>query len=180
MYSYGQVEAALAAVHRIPPKAIGAFKGRIKHFQRIGIVPASPGKGKRIDYSHADVYLWGFCLELASFGMDPVTIKKISEKIWNAVFYTAFGPETDSDLYFFFHPALLGKDFAAELLQSSEAPDGAPSLLFWFIANDLAAELDKFAKTPQTKETASRFRARYAAFNLNKLRRDIDSALGTA
>jgi hypothetical protein len=167
MYSYGQVESALAAVHRIPPKAVGAFKGRIKHFQRIGIVPASPGKGKRIDYALTDVYLWGFCLELAEFGMDPVTIKKIADKIWNSVYYTAFGPEADSDLYFFFHPALLVKDSAAELMES----------ISFSIDSDLAAGL---AKTPPAKETATRFRARYAAINLSKLRRDINSALETA
>lgn len=179
MYSYGQVEAALAAVHRIPPKALGAFKGRIKHFQRIGIVPASPGKGKRIDYSLTDVYLWGFCLEFAEFGMDPVTIKKLADKMWNNIYYEAFGPQPESDLYFFFHPALLGKDFAAELMQSIETPDGAPSSIRFIISQDLA-EVDKLAKTPQAKETASRFRARYAAINLSKLRCDIDAALGAA
>jgi hypothetical protein len=158
---------------------MGAFQGRIKHFQRIGIVPASPGKGKRIDYALTDVYLWGFCLELAAFGMDPVTIKKIAGEVWNGVFYTAFGPETESDLYFFFHPALLGKDFATELLQSTESPDGAPYSISWFVAHDLS-ESERLAKTPQTKETASRFRARYAAINVSKLRRDIGAALAAA
>jgi hypothetical protein len=180
MYSYGQVEAALAAVHRIPPKAVGAFKGRIKHFQRIGIVPASPGKGKRIDYSLTDVYLWGFCLEFAEFGMDPVTIKKIAVRVWNYVYYEAFGPERDSDRYFFFHPAILGKDFPAELAQSIEAPDGAPNSYSFLIDSDLHAGLDRSAKTPQDKEIASRFRARYVAINLSRLRRDIDFALGGA
>jgi hypothetical protein len=179
MYSYGQVEAALAGVHQIPPNALGAFRGRIKHFQKIGIVPSSPGKGRRIDYALTDVYRWGFCLEFAEFGMDPVTIKKIVDDAWNHVYYTAFGPEAESDRYFFFHPALLGKDFASELLQSRETSEAAPSSLVWIIAQEFA-ELDRFAKFPQYKETVPRFRARHAAINLSKLRRDIDLALGTA
>jgi hypothetical protein len=179
MYSYGQVEAALAAVHQIPPNALGAFRGRIKHFQKIGIVPSSPGKGRRIDYALTDVYRWGFCLEFAEFGMDPVTIKKIVDDIWNNVYYTAFGLEAESDRYFFFHPALLVKDFTSELLQSRETSEAAPSSLVWIIAQEFA-ELDRVAKFPQHKETVPRFRARYAAINLSKLRRDIDLALGTA
>ena len=99
--------------------------------------PSSPGKGKRINYTIGDVYLWGFGLELAQFGIDPVTIKKIAVKLWNNIFYTAFGQETDSHQYFFFHPALLGKDFEAELLQSTEAPDGAPHSISHIIARDL-------------------------------------------
>ena len=180
MYSYGQVETALAAVHQIPPNAIGAFRGRIKHFQRIGLVPASPGKGKRIAYILADVYVWGFCLELAEFGMDPMTIIKIAKRIWNTIFYTAFGQELDSDLYFLFHPALLGKDFAADLLQSAESPDGAPSSISWLIGRDLSTELDSWPKSVQTQLAAAKFRARHGTINLSKLRRDIDSALGAA
>ena len=179
MYSYGQVEAALAAVHQIPPNAIGAFRGRIKHFQRIGIVPASPGKGRRIDYTLTDVYLWGFSLELAEFGMDPITISKILKSLWSGIFYAAFGHQPASDLYFFFHPSLLGKNFSVELLQSTEAPQGAPFSIFSLIAQDLA-ELDSSAKTPQAKDTVARFRARYAAINVSKLRRDIGSALDAA
>jgi hypothetical protein len=50
MYTYSQVESALARVHHIPDSSLGSFRGRIKHFQRIGIVPQSSGKGKKISY----------------------------------------------------------------------------------------------------------------------------------
>ena len=56
MYTYAQVEAALAATHRVRPSSLGAFRGRIKHFQRLGLVPESPGKGRKISYKMENVY----------------------------------------------------------------------------------------------------------------------------
>ena len=58
MFTYKEVERALAAVHQISPSAMGAFRGRIKHFQRLGLVPSSPGKGRKISYRLEDVYVW--------------------------------------------------------------------------------------------------------------------------
>ena len=71
MYSYKVVEAALGRLHEVNDETLGAFRGRIKHFQRMGLVPSSPGKGKRIEYAFGDVCAWAFCLELEEFGMDP-------------------------------------------------------------------------------------------------------------
>ena len=76
MFTYSKVERALAAVHKISPSAMGAFRGRIKHFQRLGLVPSSPGKGRKISYSLEDVYMWAMCLELQEFGIDPIIIKE--------------------------------------------------------------------------------------------------------
>jgi hypothetical protein len=77
MYTYAEVERALAAVHDVPPSAMGAFRGRIKHFQRLGLVPSSPGKGRKISYRLEDVYMWAVCLEFEEFGIDPVIIKSL-------------------------------------------------------------------------------------------------------
>jgi hypothetical protein len=84
-YTYAQVEAALARMHGIDERSAGAFRGRIKNFQRLGIVPSSPGKGKKIVYSFADTVRWGLCLELSEFGMAPEYIKRIVAAIGDSV-----------------------------------------------------------------------------------------------
>ena len=39
MFSYAEVEAALAKAKDVKPESMGAFQGRIKNLQRNGIVP---------------------------------------------------------------------------------------------------------------------------------------------
>ena len=51
--------------------------GRIKHFQRLGLAPESPGKGRKISYKIENVYSWVICLEQAEFALDPSLIKTI-------------------------------------------------------------------------------------------------------
>jgi hypothetical protein len=75
-FTYAQVEAALASVHEIPAARMKAFRGRLKHFLRLGIVPSSPGKGNKITYTINNVYMWAICLELEEFGLDPVRIEE--------------------------------------------------------------------------------------------------------
>jgi hypothetical protein len=62
MITYANVEDTLALIHGIKSKDRGAFRARIKHIQRIGIVPSSPGKGRKIDYAIEDIFKWSFCL----------------------------------------------------------------------------------------------------------------------
>src|SRR5687767_1130058 len=88
MFSYGQVEAALAKAHRVDAAAMGAFRGRIKHFRLLGVVPSSPGTGRKISYERPHIYAWAFCLELAEFGIDP----KIIVGVWDKYWMRALGP----------------------------------------------------------------------------------------
>jgi hypothetical protein len=77
MFSYGQLEAAIRSLHDVPPERAGTFKARIRHFQRIGLVPSSPGKGIKIEYEIADAWKWAVCFELAEAGLMPEAIKSI-------------------------------------------------------------------------------------------------------
>ena len=83
MYPYKVVEAALARLHVENPSAMGAFRGRLKHLQRIGLVPSSPGRGKRIEYSFEDVAKWALALEVAEFGIDPLVIRQLVLSAWS-------------------------------------------------------------------------------------------------
>jgi hypothetical protein len=83
MFTYAIVERALARAFAITPESMGAFRGRIQHFQRLGMVPASPGKGRKISYEIDHVYKWALGLEFAEFGIDPRLTKFIIENfVW--------------------------------------------------------------------------------------------------
>jgi hypothetical protein len=75
-YTYAQVERALGASFGPPATAQGSFRGRIRHFQRIGLVEVAPGKGRRIAYTRVQAGEWLVALLLAEFGIDPVVIVK--------------------------------------------------------------------------------------------------------
>ncbi len=76
-FTYGQVEAALASMHNVNEKSAGAFHARINRFQKLGIVPVSPGKGQKIAYDARLIIIWAFALELSQFRITPEFIKRI-------------------------------------------------------------------------------------------------------
>jgi hypothetical protein len=115
-YTYAQVEAALADHHEIDGRSVGAFRGRIKNFQRLGIVPSSPGKGKKITYDFAAVVKWGLCLELAEFGIAPEYIKLIVEARGDATLATLKLP---GEHVLYFSPFLLGGPRDLEAIRAS-------------------------------------------------------------
>src|SRR5215211_6487532 len=127
VYSYAIVEAALAKVHKIDEGSMGAFRGRIQHLQRLGIVPARPGKGKRVAYTQEDIFLWAFCLELSEFGISPSAIKHIVANYWiNYGIRDCFdqNPEKDHvDRYLLLDPNLLNEDQKKSFFKVSISSD---------------------------------------------------------
>jgi len=77
LFTYGEVEAALAKIHGVDPTALGTFRARIKHFQRIGLVPSAPGKGQKIAYRAEDAVIWALAFEFTELGLSPDVIAKI-------------------------------------------------------------------------------------------------------
>src|SRR5271165_3391061 len=75
-YAYAQVERALGTLFGAPATAQGSFRGRVRHFQRIGLVEVTPGKGRRIVYTFDQAAEWMVALFLAEFGIDPIVIVK--------------------------------------------------------------------------------------------------------
>ncbi len=107
MYRYGDVEAALAAIHDIPEAGMGAFKGRLIHFQRIGLGPGNPGRGKKIEYTLEDVLTWAFCLELSEFGVDPKQIQAIYQWSSLAINIGLYGKSEGDDVFFIVTPNIM-------------------------------------------------------------------------
>jgi hypothetical protein len=84
MASYATVETALARLHDAGPEVqTGAFRGRLKHLQRLGLpLGEKPGKGSRIDYDAQQIWQLAIALELAEFGIDPTKIVNIVKNAW--------------------------------------------------------------------------------------------------
>jgi hypothetical protein len=174
-FRYAVVEQALMGVHDFRERKKGAFRARLIHFQRLKIVPASPGKGRRIAYRREDIFRWAVALEFAEFGIDPTEIKRILDTIWFRVAPVVLEESEGADMYLFFHPALLGR-LSPEDEREIPGKPGAPYSIAFQIISDLA-DLDKQAKTDQAKASNDRFRARYGMINLSRLRRQVEANL---
>lgn len=84
MFGYAAVERALAEAFGVSDKEQrGPFRGRIKHFQRLGIpIGMQPGRGQRIAYELGHVFQFALGLELCEFGMDPSFIAAVIHNQW--------------------------------------------------------------------------------------------------
>jgi hypothetical protein len=179
MYSYAQVEAALAEVHHVDDRAIMAFRGRINNLKRLGVVPSSGGRGKKITYDVFNVLELAFCLQLAEFGIDPSTISKLSANIKSDVNRAAkIGENSTEDIYIAFFPSIL----TAQIHEGSHTKCGAFSFMIapesevtakW-LREKLIPKINFIGADRLFKHAAKRI----AAINISELVRDIDEALG--
>jgi hypothetical protein len=174
-FGYAVVEQALMAVHRFVERKRGAFRARLIHFQRLKIVPAAPGKGRRIAYRREDIFRWAIALEFAEFGIDPTEIKKILDLNWPQIEHVVLEAKNSCDKYLFFHPNLLGRLSREDERETSDKP-GAPYSVTIKIISDLA-ELNQQAKTDRARATLDQVRARYGMINLSRLRRQVEANL---
>jgi hypothetical protein len=90
-FGYAQVESILAKVFDAEDAQRGAFRGRLKHFRKLGIPAKNPGKGSRLQYSASDLFQLLIALELSEFNIDPNLIVKIVQDHWKGKkgFYAA-------------------------------------------------------------------------------------------
>jgi hypothetical protein len=174
-FRYAVVEQALMAVHGFVEQKRGAFRARLIHFQRLKIVPASPGKGRRIAYRREDIFRWAIALEFAEFGLDPVEIKIILDLNWPDIAPALLKAKDGPDRYLFFSPNLLGR-LSREDERETSAKRGAPYRITIRIISDLA-ELDQQARTDQARASLDQFLARYGMINLSRLRRHVEEKL---
>jgi hypothetical protein len=174
-FGYAVVEKALMAVHDFVEQKRGAFRARLIHFQRLKIVPAAPGKGRRIAYRREDIFRWAMALEFAEFGIDPTEIKKILDMNWPEIVRVVLESKDGRDKYLCFHPNLLGRLSREDERETSHKP-GAPYSVTIKIISDLA-DLSHEANTDQARALLDRFRDRYGMINLSRLRRQVEANL---
>jgi hypothetical protein len=121
MYAYAQVEAALASIFYVREASKAAFKGRIKHFQKLGLVPASPGKGKRIQYSFDDAWRWAVALNFCEFGIDPIEIDRILKVSFFGTWRRIIDqPDSGEDRFYVISPRFMSASFQKGNTQSGE------------------------------------------------------------
>jgi hypothetical protein len=111
-WNYTQVEAALAEVFSVAPGRLrGAgnllvLRGRLKSFQRVGLTPSAPGRGKVIRYRTTDIFTWAIGLALADFGLGPESITQMLKQPWVEGYYAEAAP-TGEHLFFVLQPYVL-------------------------------------------------------------------------
>jgi|SRR5271170_495299 len=158
MFTYSQVESALSRANRVPAQSLGAFKGRIKHFQRLGMVQSSPGKGTKISYTREHVYSWAICLELAQFGIDPTIIKQMIWS-WNDGRFLKHliqkTIESTRESYFVFYPNLAS----------------LPENMIYI--SDIIHAIDELKERPELALMMTRM----AMINLSHVLREVEAAL---
>jgi hypothetical protein len=161
MYSYAKVEAALAKAFGIRSEGMGAFRGRIKHFKKLGISPSTPGKGQKIAYEMKDILRWAIALEFAEFGIDPVVIKPALHFVENVLEERPI----DKNVWLVFSPQLM----------SHSAEQNR-----WFHAI-VVTDLARFAADLAEGSLPGRYDPRrLGIIDIGRLKRELDRGLGSA
>jgi len=93
--SYGAALAAAIAAYRIPPKGVGAFRGRLGSLQRGGLLGRSPGKGKALRYTPDVLHRMVCGLELLEFGVAPSVILSLVKTLWDRKLRKIFDEAVD-------------------------------------------------------------------------------------
>jgi hypothetical protein len=94
---YKHVEAALAEVLKVGPKAMGAFRARLRHLRNIGLprLP-SPGSGRAIDYSRQQALAMLIAVELEKLGQSPKQAAVLAQSMMRQ---SPYGQHEGKDCY---------------------------------------------------------------------------------
>jgi hypothetical protein len=161
MYTYGQVERALAELHGIPPeRAAGKLRSRLKHFSRIGLTPSRPGKGQKLLYTPMDCARWAVCLEFAQLETPPERVKQILGNYGASILKSFAGPMLEEDVIFW-----------GEANFFAEAVTGKRESHFGFVEASQVADLLKGTEVPRPVN-------RLIALNLTHIKRELSKTLG--
>jgi len=80
--AYGQVEKVLVRIFWIDEQQKGAFRGKLKHLQKLGLPGLEPGKGRRIAYTRELVFQLLLALLFAQLGIDPTLVVRAVKENW--------------------------------------------------------------------------------------------------
>jgi hypothetical protein len=161
MYTYGQVERALAQLHGIPPeRAAGKLRSRLKHFSRIGLTPSRPGKGQKLLYTPMDCARWATCIAFAELETPPERVRQLLANYGSSILKSFAGPMPEEDVFFY-----------GEANFFAEAVTGKRESFFGFMEASHAVDLLKGTD-------AHRPINRLIAINLTNIKRELAKALG--
>lgn len=92
-FSFGQVEATLAAINDIADHKRVAFAGRLKFLLKNGLLARErqrPGRGKAGTFTFPQVLQLALAVELLRFGLTPQRSAQIVDRSWGGLSYTAY------------------------------------------------------------------------------------------
>jgi hypothetical protein len=172
---YGEIEKAIASLHGVTEQSSGIFRGRLRHFQRLGIVPSSPGRGAKIDYDLKATVDWAVAFELAELGIQPELIKFLIQVYGATIFAFFHSPQlSDEDMVFCFDAAFLTIHMNPQSgmfdLTRSDLMERA---IFGYRATAALKPLSMF---PSFFDALHVRRA--STINLSRLKRELGKALG--
>lgn len=82
MWEYQEYEAKLAYLHDIDPEDVPAFAAKLKSLRMAGVPKiATEGKGKRLTYTHRDLWETHMALTLVEAGWSPVHIVQFMDHV---------------------------------------------------------------------------------------------------
>ena len=71
-YRYATIEALLAKILEVKPKAMGAFKARVRHLRKLGVPQLpTPGTGQKVDYKREHAIELLIALRAQELGHTP-------------------------------------------------------------------------------------------------------------
>ena len=167
---YGEIERAIASLHGVTEQSSGIFRGRLRHFQKLGIVPSSPGRGAKIDYDLKAAVDWAVAFELAELGIQPELIKFFIQ-IYGASIFASFQspPSSDEDDLFCFDASFL----TVQMNRQSGRGDLMKSGMF----DSRISGVKPLSMLPWFFYDNAQVR-RISAINLSRLKRELGKALG--
>ena len=86
---FGQLEKGFIRILWIDERQAGAFRGKLKHLQKLGLPGGQHGKGRRIAYTRELAFQLLIALLLSQLGIDPVLVVQVVKENWKTVLVPA-------------------------------------------------------------------------------------------
>ncbi len=167
----------------MPPERLATFRARVRHLQRLGILPSSPGRGQRISYSIFDAVKWALCFELAELELGPELMERllVMPLLMFGVILHLPGAQQE-DMIFWLRGELFSKYLArdgsyGQIMSGVEPMSRVAGVVF---GDDEPLNIIRLepADTELKKDHLAAVRAgRALMLNLTKLKRDLGKAL---
>jgi hypothetical protein len=93
--SASTLEKGFARIFWIEESQAGAFRGKLKHLQKLGLPGGRHGKGRRIAYTRELAFQLLIALLLGELGIDPVLVVQAVKEHWKTVLAPAVAAAID-------------------------------------------------------------------------------------
>ena len=148
MTAYAIVETALARLHGVDPAVQrGAFRGRIKHLQKLGLpLGQRPGKGARVAYSEKQIWQLALALELSQCGIDPTVIVRLISSLWQRLIHAPLKKASQSSNKSTDRFLVLTVDFMSSPWNENQRRWEGLECIYWIDAPELSISAERMVE----------------------------------